>query len=75
MKSEKLNDNEVREIAQMQKTIDTLESAIISLHQVANGNKDSVSIIFTTMCDNGVFERMYCEIRDKLIELQDGRAE
>lgn len=78
METEKLNDNEVREIAQMQKIIDTLESAIASLHETAKGNKNAVYVIFDTFDTwggQGLFERMYNEILDKLIELQDGKSE
>lgn len=35
----RLNDNEVREIARMQQKIDTLTSALLSLHLLANGDK------------------------------------
>ena len=45
-----LNDNEVREIARMQRIIDTLTSAIYALCEVANGNEKTVAIRFD--CDD-----------------------
>lgn len=75
METERLSGSGVREIAQMQKIIDTLESAIASLHETARGNKNAINVVFATWGGEELFERMYNEIRDKLIELQDGKAE
>lgn len=40
METERLNDNEVREVARMQQQIDTLTSALLSLYLLANGDKN-----------------------------------
>ena len=75
METERLSGSGVREIAQMQKIIDTLESAIASLDEIAKGNVDAINIAFTYWEGDELIQRMYGEIRDKLIELQDGKAE
>lgn len=49
MEIERLNDNEVREVAKMQRIIDTLTSGIYALCEVANGNEKAVAIRFD--CD------------------------
>lgn len=54
-----LNDNEVREVARMQRIIDTLTSAIFALCEVANGNEKTVAIRFD--CDD-------CEEMDAISE-------
>lgn len=46
-----LNDNEVREVARMQRIIDTLTSAIYALCEVANGNETTVAIRFDCDCE------------------------
>lgn len=51
MEIERLSGSGVREIAQMQKIIDTLESAIYALCEVANGNKKAVAIRFDCDCE------------------------
>lgn len=47
----RLNDNEVREVARMQRIIDTLAGAIYALLEVANGNEKSVAILFDCDCE------------------------
>lgn len=46
---ERLNDNEVREVAKMQRIIDTLTSGIYALCEVAQGNETTIAIRFE--CD------------------------
>lgn len=47
----RLNDNEVREVARMQRIIDTLTSAIYALCEVANGNEKTVAVCFDCDCE------------------------
>ena len=64
----RLNDNEVKEIARMQRVIDTLTSAIFALCEVANGNKKTVAIRFDCDCEEmDAINTAYGVIYKKLI--------
>lgn len=64
----RLNDNEVKEIARMQRVIDTLTSAIFALCEVANGNKKTVAIRFDCDCEEmDAIDTAYGVIYKKLI--------
>lgn len=64
----RLNDNEVKEIARMQRVIDALTSAIFALCEVANGNKKTVAIRFDCDCEEmDAIDTAYGVIYKKLI--------
>lgn len=64
----RLNDNEVKEIARMQRVIDTLTSAIFALCEVANGNKKTVAIRFDCDCEEmDAIDTAYGVIYKKLV--------
>lgn len=64
----RLNDNEVKEIARMQRVIDTLTSAIYALCEVANGNEKTVAIRFDCDCEEmDAIDTAYGVIYKKLI--------
>lgn len=75
METERLNDNEVREVARMQRVIDTLESSIITLGQIAMGTTNKVTLLYDTFDGCEEIEYYYQAAYKKLIELQDGKAE
>lgn len=69
----RLNDNEVKEIARMQRVIDTLTSAIFALCEVANGNKKTVAIRFDCDCEEmDAIDTAYGVIYKKLIGREKG---
>lgn len=64
----RLNDNEVREVARMQRIIDTLTSAIYALREVANGNEKTVAIRFDCDCEEmDALDTAYGVIYKKLV--------
>lgn len=64
----RLKDNEVREVARMQRIIDTLTSAIYALCEVANGNEKTVAIRFDCDCEEmDAIDEAYGVIYRKLI--------
>lgn len=64
----RLNDNEVREVARMQRIIDTLTSAIYALCEVANGNEKTVAVRFDCDCEEmDALETAYGVIYKKLV--------
>lgn len=71
----RLNDNEVKEIARMQRVIDTLETSIITLGQIAMGATNKVTMLYDTWDGCEEIEKFYLAVYEKLIELQDGKTE
>lgn len=68
MEIERLNNNEVREVAKMQRIIDTLTGAIYALCEVANGNKKAVAICFDCDCEEmDALNKAYGVIYKKLV--------
>lgn len=64
----RLKDNEVREVARMQRIIDTLTSAIYALCEVANGNEKTVAVRFDCDCEEmDAIDEAYGVIYRKLI--------
>ena len=78
METERLNDNEVKEIARMQRLIMKYENAIDALFLKAKCNVD-VKLLVSEERDKdkeiNFLWKWICENKDKLIELQDGKAE
>jgi hypothetical protein len=69
----RLNDNEVREVARMQRVIDTLTSAIYALCEVANGNEKTVAIRFDCDCEEmDAIGTAYGVIYKKLVGREKG---
>lgn len=67
----RLNDNEVREIARMQRVIDTLELAIVALGRLADGIEQPVAMQFEWWDELESIEQFYVKAYQKLSELND----